>query len=135
MQEVYYLQQKFEEATNILDPIDTFGIEIPNELEEFAQVDDIATKIDVYRGSHDDSLLLASEFWTELGACVGSLEQHDLALKALNKALEIDPDAYGAKVNLAVTYDVLGVSEEALKLIDEVIGNLPDQAALPNMSR
>ena len=116
-------QQRFNEAADILEPVKSFDIEISDELTPFAQFDDVPTLIHVYMGADNEFRLLESDYWIEMGQVVGTLGKHDLALNALTKALSIDPDSYGAKVNLVVTYKGLERTNEALQLIDQIIAD------------
>ena len=131
---IYYSQREFQLASEVLPLINTFDVDIPTDLEPFALIDDTPTQINVYVGVNDDTSLVDASYWVELGSAVGSSGDHDLALVAFNKAIAIKPDDYTANVNIAVTYGILGETDEALHLVDEVLANY-SPAKLSNTHR
>jgi|GEM_PF-7118928 len=71
-------------------------------------------------GRNTPMALQDPEFWGELGCDLGSFGRHDLAERAFEHALQIDPRDVWSKLNLAVTFDVLGKTKGALELLENI---------------
>lgn len=65
-----------------------------------------------------------ADFWEHLGGALGSAGDHEAALHAFRRTLELAPGNVGVEVNIAVTEGALGWLEQALARL----GNLPDAA-------
>ena len=100
----------------------------PSPLSEFEHINDPELAALISDAHKDPGLLQEESFWCFLGEIVGVLEHHELAMRAFQKALALDPGKAHPmnkdviRANLAVTLSTLGNNEEALK----ILRSLPD---------
>jgi tetratricopeptide (TPR) repeat protein len=65
-------------------------------------------------------LLKDANFWSELGCALGASYETPLALAALKKSLEIEPENNRFRANYAATLGVAGRNEEALQILEKL---------------
>jgi Flp pilus assembly protein TadD len=66
--------------------------------------------------------------WMELTWCLNMLGEHEDALTAAHKAVELDPEQPGALANLGGTLLEMGRKDEALAWIDKALALDPEDA-------
>jgi tetratricopeptide (TPR) repeat protein len=103
---------------------------IPSELSFIKNIDDAEVYSYSLSAVRNPQCLKSSDFWNGLGQLIGSLEKHQSAKIAFEKALLIDPDNSFAKLNLAVTYNVEDEHEYALRTIESVPDGFPRKAVI-----
>jgi tetratricopeptide (TPR) repeat protein len=124
--------------------------ELPEELQIFSSVDDHPTQDLLKHVRRDPSALGDPDFWLTLGASLGSSNNYELAILAMERGLKIQPNDHSALANYAATLGAVGRNEEALEILKKLpnasgefsvlLGNVlvaldrPD-AALPHYER
>ncbi len=93
---------------------------IPEELAPYREVSDIAVQEALAMAAENRAVLSDPEFWCDLGAVLGTVNEPDKANSCFAKALSIDRNCFKATVNWAATLHTQGKTEEALRKIEEV---------------
>ena len=66
-------------------------------------------------------------YWVDLGGLLATYGNYPAAIKAYEKALELDPSSLAAHYNLALAHMELGQMDQALDNVNKAIGMAPDQ--------
>ncbi len=109
--------------------VDYYANGLPTELSAFTAVQDLYVQNQLVKVIENPSLLNIPEYWDELGMSLGTANFADEAMNCFRKALQLDPEHYASKLNMAVSLDEIGKSSEALDLISKV----PDEIGRRNV--
>lgn len=135
------LQMRYSPAMKTLaDPIRSVRIEageamadviakVPKEQISDADQEKIEQGIAAYRRAQDISADTAAATMN-LGTLAYRLKDFAQAIKQFNRVIDIDPSFYPAYANLAQMYADAGRYEEAVRLIDKGLAQLPNQPDL-----
>ncbi len=77
--------------------------------------------MDAYRFDSTDVAML-----NNLATVCDELGQQDLALKYLFRVLKLDPEMYGANINIGFIYQNMNRHKEAIIYFDEALAHMPD---------
>jgi Flp pilus assembly protein TadD len=91
-----------------------------SELDEFLGAEDLVAQYGIQEGLRQPALLRQPEYWQELGACLGTSGELNLALKAQRRALDLAPGNASIIADYAATLGAAGNNEDAWSMLEKL---------------